>query len=180
MLKANMSLAKWESNSKKVSDMIYKEFEVKHLESESVKVLGIKWLASINCFSFDGLEIPDGQKVTKRTILSFIARLFDPVRVLTKFIMMIKILFQEIWILGMKRYIVPEDVQTSFVCWVKDLSQVQCWHIPRCYSKVTWGETDQIELHAFGDASEKGYGACVYIRIIKKGTPTVSFVISKW
>ena len=45
---------------------------------------------------------------------------------------------------------------------------------------MAWGETDQIELHAFGDASEKGYGACVYIRIVKKDTPpTVSFVISK-
>ena len=63
MLKAKMSLAKW--------------------ESESVKVLGMKWLPSIDCFSFDGLEIPDGLKVTKRTILSFIARLFDPLGVLT-------------------------------------------------------------------------------------------------
>ena len=90
MAKASMPLAKWTSNSQVVSDKIYQEISAKHLiPGESIKVLGTKWIAKNDTFSFDGVEVPIDIISTKRIVLSFIARLFDPLGLLNPFIMQI-------------------------------------------------------------------------------------------
>ena len=66
--------------------MLYREYEAKYMDAESIKVLGIKWMASIDCFSFEGIDIPNSLKITKRVVLSIIARMFDPLRFLTPFL----------------------------------------------------------------------------------------------
>ena len=81
--------------------MLYQEFESKHSDSESGKVLGMKWIASIDCFSFEGMLVPCDLRVTKRVILNSIARLFDPLGFLSLFFMLAKCLFQEILKLGL-------------------------------------------------------------------------------
>lgn len=181
MIKANFSLSKWESNSKEVSDMIYREFEGKHLDSESVKVLGMKWIPNEDCFSYEVLNVPLDFKVTKRSVLSCIARLFDPLGFLTPFVMWVKILFQELWILGVEwDGDVPPDIENRFNDWLKGVHLLQDWRVPRRYTNLTLKQLDRIEIHGFGDASEKGYGACVYIKAIREGHfPTVLLVISK-
>ena len=175
-----MSLAKWSTSSEQVSNRIYREAEAKHLDSESVKVLGMKWIASKDCFAFEGVEIPTGLKITKRVVLSLIARLFDPLGLLTPFIMLAKILFQELWKLGVEwDEEIPENIQVQFIQWVQGLAQLRHWQIPRCYTSVPW-QLEGIELHSFSDASEKGYGACIYVRVPKdKDSFTVALVIAK-
>ena len=36
-----------------------------------------------------------------------------------------------------------------------------------------------LEIHTFGDASESGFGACVYLKCIHEGEVKVSLVMSK-
>ena len=137
MSKASMSLTKWGSNSELVSDMLYQEFESKHLDSESVKVLGMKWIASIDCFSFEGMMVPNDLRVTKRVILSFIARLFDPLGFLSPFIMLAKCLFQEIWKLGLDwDEEVPVSIQKHFLHWVTGIEKL-CHGIVK-FLEITW------------------------------------------
>jgi hypothetical protein len=50
------SLAKCSSNSSVVSEMLFREFETKHLEADSVKILGMKWLTLLDCFNFNGVQ----------------------------------------------------------------------------------------------------------------------------
>ena len=59
----------------------------------------------------------------------------------------------------------PGDLQAAFERWLTGLKFLKKISIPRAYLSHPWSECEQdIELHAFGDASLKGYGACVYIR----------------
>ena len=181
MLEANMPLAKCASNNDVVSDMFFQEFGAKHVGSESVKILGLKWLTGPDCFSFDGLEVPVELTTTKRVVLSFLARLFDPLGFLTPFTMVPKILIQEMWQLGLDWDAdVPEGIHVQFLHWVSGLKLLHDWQIPRCYTSSPWTGLGGMELHSFGDASERGYGAVVYLRVPSgDGTFDVSIVTAR-
>ena len=97
-------------------------------------------------------------------VLSFIARLFDPLGLVTPFVMSIKCLFQELWKLGIAwDEEIPDSLESEFLNWCRGLKKLEEWKIPRSYTHLPWKEVTFHELHAFGDASQKGYGACVYL-----------------
>ena len=184
MSEAQMTLAKLGSSSEVVSEMLQKHFEDKHLGSDSIKVLGLKWLPQSDCFVFGGVDVPPDLLITKRVVLSFVSRLFDPLGFLNPFMIAAKILFQNLWKLGLQWDVpIPEELQQMFLSWIADLQLVKSWKIPRRYFQVPWKEATtatQFQLHAFGDASERAYGACVYLRVSKPdGSYSSSLVISK-
>ena len=176
MNKAGMSFSKWSSNSPVVAEMLHHQFRDKYVTAESMKVLGMRWSAQPDSFSFDCVSIPDGLIVTKRLVLSFIARLFDPLGFVTPFLMLAKCLFQEIWKQGLTwDQPIPESMQLLFLRWLDGMKHMKLWQVPRA-----WCDNENITLHAFGDASEKGYGACVYLAVrFSDGSITSSLVISK-
>ena len=181
MSQAGMSLAKWNSNSKVLVDKVCGESGSISREDEGVKVLGVMWNPAKDSFSFEGVGLPSSIVTTKRVVLSFIARMFDPVGFLTPFTLMAKCLFQCLWQLGLDwDQAVPEEISSSFCGWLSGLELLKSWQIPRCYCPVPWNELKGIELHCFGDASEKGYGAVVYLRFCHPdGTFSTAFVTSK-
>ncbi|XP_064653106.1 uncharacterized protein LOC135503461 [Lineus longissimus] len=73
----SLSLAKCNSNNEVIKYMFIHEFD-SHSGTVSTKILGLKWLKTEDCFAFDGVDIPTQIVTTKRVVLSFIARLFDP------------------------------------------------------------------------------------------------------
>ena len=132
MGQAKMSLAKWISNSEQVGDLLCREFQDKTVETDSFKVLGIRWLPGEDCFSFDGFEVPKDLCTTKRVVLSLLSKLFDPLGFLVPFIMMVKCLFQDIWRLGFAwDQVLPAELQEKFLCWVNGLKLLKKWRIPR-------------------------------------------------
>ena len=70
-----------------------RNFRIGDTGASSCKVLGLKCLSLNDCFTYDTLEIPKGLVITKRIVLSAIARLFDPLGLLSPVIMHAKILF---------------------------------------------------------------------------------------
>lgn len=181
--KASMSLTKWNSNSKTLRDQFNQSCN-NYDESEAMKILGMQWLSSVDCFAFDGLNfgLHDKFVSTKRAVLSAIARLFDPLGLISPFTMLAKILFQDIWRLGLGwDEVLPSEMQSQFQSWVKGTESLKSWKIPRCYfENVSWKSISGLEIHGFGDASEKGYGACVYLRIpLQDGSFKVSLVVAK-
>ena len=83
--------------------------------------------------------------------------------------MITKCLFYELWILGLQwDYEVPAELATRFKKWMKGLELLKHFSIGRRYDLSSWLSGDQrhILLHVFGDASERGYGAVVYIFVI--------------
>ena len=117
MSKARMCLTKWSSNLCEVRPMekSFNESELKYTESDALKVLGLKWNPVNDCFSFDSLASPNGMIITKQLILSFIARLFDPLGFLTPFSVKAKIIFQQILVLGIEwDTCIPDSLASEF------------------------------------------------------------------
>lgn len=57
---------------------------------------------------------------TKRTVLSFLARVFDPFGFISPFLMFPKIFFQDTWMLGLDwDDEIPRDQKNELVKWVK-------------------------------------------------------------
>ena len=177
---AGMALSKWNSNCKVLQD---KFNDHQYDDNDSVKILGMQWFTGTDCFSFNDINIFQFDILsTKRSVLSFIARCFDPLGFLSPFIMLAKILFQDIWRLGLKwDDPLPSELNSRFQKWLRGFGVLGTWKVPRCYFQdLAWKDVNALELHSFGDASEKGYGACVYLRTpICDGSYKVAFVISR-
>lgn len=181
MGQASMILSKWCSNREKVGELLSREFHDRACGEVSLKVLGLRWLASEDCFIFDGVSVSGELCITKRVVLSLVARLFDPLGFLTPFIMLAKCIFQEIWRMGLGwDELVPDTVRSRFLKWTEGIESMHEWKIPRNYTGGRWGDVMVFQLHAFGDASQIAYGACVYLRVqFKDGNWKSSLIFSK-
>ena len=180
MRSGGFALCKWTSNDPSVGKMLAREFTDKSAV-ESTKALGIRWLPSEDCFAFDGLVVPNGLVITKRIVLSFIARLFDPLGFANPFVVSIKILFQELWKLGIDwDKEIPAEQAERFMEWCQGLQALTKWRISRCYTQMSWGNICSIEIHGFADASQSAYGTCVYLACMYgDGVFKTSLVISR-
>ncbi|XP_044778770.1 uncharacterized protein LOC120285216 [Drosophila simulans] len=161
-------LRKWTSNNKSVLKDVPAEHllrsEFLDIDAESTaKTLGIWWRAKSDEFYFVPPDIVVESSYTKREVLSQIARLFDPAGWLAPFIIRSKMFMQEIWLqnLGWDDKLPTEMSQRwqSFLDEYSDLNQIR---VPRWI----WYQPEVIiEHHGFCDASQRAYGAAIYIRV---------------
>ena len=113
-------------------------------------------------FIYEIKRISLTNSIIKRTILSDIAKIFDPLGLLGPIILFAKKIMQEIW----KRKIewdeaVPSSVQYSWNEFCSQLNSIENITFDR---QIISFPAEIIELHGFCDASEIGYGACIYLR----------------
>ncbi|GFR99834.1 DUF1759 and Peptidase A17 and DUF1758 and RVT 1 d omain containing protein [Elysia marginata] len=116
-------LAKWGSNSTLVGDRVVRDLSKDCSETlPRLKILGISWSTSEDCFLFETFPVGEGIQFTKRLVLGMIARIFDPLGFLNTFIIGIKIMFQEIWRLGLSwDEPLPLNMQKQMSIWVEGL-----------------------------------------------------------
>ena len=165
MSKASMPLVKWGSNSPEVAEILHRDFRDKYLDRESFKVLGLLWLASDDCFTFRGSVLAPDLSITKRVVLSFFSKLFDPLGFAAPYVLQAKCLFQELWTLELDwDDEVPPEYRIRFLRWMDGFDVLKSWRIPRRYTPGRWDAIRRLQLHAFSDAPPKAYGACVYLR----------------
>ncbi|XP_043234481.1 uncharacterized protein LOC122387894 [Amphibalanus amphitrite] len=179
MAGAGMTLTKCVSNSAVVFDKTHAANGSG--ERESSKVLGVMWRSGEDVFSYEGLTVAADVTPTKRVVLSCIARLFDPLGFVAPFVMVAKSLFQELWQLGLAwDQVIPADRSQIFSDWLRGVDSLKQLRIPRCYSTSGWRHGEGVSLHAFGDASPRGYGAVVYLRTARPdGSGEVRLVLAK-
>nr|CAA09069.1 polyprotein [Drosophila melanogaster] len=98
----------------------------------------------------------------QRQVLSQIAKLFDPAGWLAPFIVRAKIFMQEIWLqeLGWDEN-VPNDLFQRWLNFLQSYSVFEQIRIPRWLS---FHPDFKVEHHGFCDASQKAYGAAIYVR----------------
>ncbi|XP_029171618.1 uncharacterized protein LOC114940982 [Nylanderia fulva] len=95
-------LRKWAANGTEMLEDVQSNDQAINMdhsleEDNNIKVLGISWLPQDDSFSFH-ISLPPTAVATKRSILSVIARIFDPLGWATPVVIVAKNLMQELWI----------------------------------------------------------------------------------
>lgn len=169
-------LKKWASNvpaalkDVPTMDKVDNLLEIREGEEPTIKTLGIGWNFQRDVFKISvSLPLPD--KLTKRTLLSFAAKIFDPLGWLAPVTLRAKLMIQELW----REKIdwdepVPQKIYDDFMKLRSDLNKLKDVEIPRCYE----AEAD-FQLIGMCDASGRAYGAAIYVKYGK----TVRLIASK-
>lgn len=127
------------------------------------KTLGLLWDPKLDIFKYSIKPI-SGNFWSKRTILSVIAKIYDPLGLLAPVVIIAKLLVQRLWQAKISwDESVPLDVHTAWLNFKSQLDNINHIVIPR---HVLIQSPVSIELHGFSDASEVAYGACLYIRSV--------------
>jgi hypothetical protein len=133
------------------------------------KVLGITWNAKTDQLSLkvktdlmktsasDPQHLED-LKLTKRMLLSEVARIYDPIRLAAAFTIRARIYLHELWQLGVGW----DEELPPVVKEVKEIQQLVYITFPGCLP--TTGAVCPPLLCIFPDASNVAFGACAYIR----------------
>lgn len=158
---ASMVLTKLNSNSALILDRA--PMSSRDSPPIFVSVLGMRWFSQEDCFNFS-FTVAEDVKITKRVILGYIARLYDPLGFISPFVVLAKCLFQTIWQLGLDwDDVVPKECACRFLRWLSGFPVLGNLKIRRCFLDSGWSNLDGLEIHSFGDASEGAYGAVVYL-----------------
>ncbi len=182
-----LKLHKWDSNSTEVLNSIPQEIRSTQPTSKLgdsdhfVKTLGMEYNSSQDCFRFSSADLSiDPSHLTKRSVLSDSAKIFDPIGLISCVTIVVKIIFQQLW----KRGIdwdepLPPDIQRHWMNWRECLSELSNLRIPRCYTPIHCQIVEQ-HLVGFSDASEMAYSGVVYLRSIDTaGEVHISLVMAK-
>ncbi|XP_058449054.1 uncharacterized protein LOC131429015 [Malaya genurostris] len=180
---AGFSLRKWSANHREV----LAQFPESYLEksaileldrSAPVKALGLLWKPESDEFLFKVPEWPENPISTKRSILSHVCSLFDPLGLISPVIILTKMLIQTLW----ERNFgwddpLPQILHERWTEISRQLTALKHLTIPRF---VFSDQMVSTEMHGFSDASQRAYGACIYFRSVTMcGTVTSRLVAAK-
>ncbi|XP_065084474.1 uncharacterized protein LOC135706749 [Ochlerotatus camptorhynchus] len=180
--KGGFKLRKWTSNQLSVlsglsSDEIGTQSSIKFEANETVKALGISWESESDNLHFDFKIHQHKGAPTKRSILSAISQLFDPLGLISPINIRGKMLMQRLWLLpcGWDDE-VPDYIANSWEEFAGQIPKVAYFRVSR-YALLP---NSIIQLHTFSNASESAYGACTYARCVDStGKIRVELLASK-
>lgn len=173
--KGGFQLRKWASNEAAVLEDLSVENRalqpsVDLDRNQTIKSLGLHWEPASDLLKYkivvpvDSTESP----VTKRSALSQIARLFDPLGLLGPVVISAKIFMQALWTLtdsngkpwGWDAEL-PLPMKERWHSYMSELSLLNKLRIERCILAL---KPAYVQYHFFSDASQQAYGVCCYIR----------------
>ena len=134
-----------------------------HLDGEQgVKTLGVSWNPSTDTINFQ-VKVSEKAIYTKRSILSNISRLFDPLGLASVVTIKARIALQGIW--KMKKFgwddPLPKEMQLAWRKLFAEIENLNTVQFPRCLQPPSVHGSP--ELHVFADASISAYGAAAYL-----------------
>ena len=163
------------------------EKEINIFKGDEEKVLGTLWNFKTDKFHFrvaaNLLKLDNSQnhvqKMTKRMILSQVARIYDPIGFAAAFIVRTKIEMQRLWQLGLDwDDELPIAVQKNLISLFQEIKELDSVSFDRCLTVVNAVEPPM--LCVFADASQDALGACAYTRQRKDdSTYAVKFIAAK-
>ena len=184
--KAGFHIKKWRSSSSKVLRSIPSELleimpdqELVDLHSASYpKALGLIWDSRQDSMATH-VELPADYSSTKRGVVSDIAKTFDILGWLSPVILVMKLLYRQLWVQQLDwDKEVPDDLKLQHENWRNNLPLLAGLRMPRHYFSKKKPKT--ITLHGFSDASMLAFSAVVYIRATySSGPPSSILVVSK-
>ncbi|KAJ8983233.1 hypothetical protein NQ317_005322 [Molorchus minor] len=155
-------LRQWASNEPTIissfdeSNCDNKVFEF-GIEKET-KTLGLKWSSKADNLMYNVDRNLGNSKITKRSILSQISRIFDPLGLLSPCIIIAKSLLQKLWSTKLTwDESLPNEAHTI---WLKFSAELLCLNDLKIPRHAICKEAKYLELHIFSDASSMAYGSC--------------------
>ncbi|XP_075167703.1 uncharacterized protein LOC142239825 [Haematobia irritans] len=161
---AGFKLRKWCANHRQLLQDIPQDDQEVNLDFEnaSIKALGLIWSPASDQFCLRAILQPVSV-IAKRSVISDVARIYDPLGIAGPVVVAAKIFIQQLW----EDQIswddeLPEDRTTKWHAFRNAVNTLDNTRIPR---HVFDGQTAQhIQMHVFVHATEKAYGAAIYIR----------------
>jgi hypothetical protein len=178
LARGGFELRKWASNVPSVLNSL-PETHLEHPlvfsnDDQGIKILGLLWDPHSDEFSFHTL--PFEGEVTKRTALSYIARIFDPLGFLAPIVSWMKMFLQQLWLSHVQwDDPLPPLLAQDWRDAVSDISVLSGFRVPRPFLAPHGIH----RLVGFCDASEKGYAAVIYLHTTTGATSLVSLMRAK-
>ena len=118
---------------------------------------------------------------TKHGVLPPISTLFNPLGLLSPFVLPVTVLTQELWKEKVKW---DEKIQDHHLQvwkqWTSSLPLTELIQVPCCYRNPEMPNNSTVQLHLFSDASEYAYSAVAYLRLNDHGGHVqCAFVLGK-
>lgn len=153
----SMNLREWSSND---ISFVEKLPACDRQQETIVKVLGITWNTSSDELTMKVPNVFSYSQITKRTVLSYTAMIFDPFGLFCPTILLLKLFLRKLTVGGYNwDDKLPDDVENEFKQLLLEVAPLSNFSINRHIRLSTI-----VELHCFCDASQNAYGICVYLR----------------
>ena len=138
------------------------------------RALGVVWDLQTDSFTFS-VSTKSATQLSRRKVLSIIASVFDPLGLVSPFVLKGKRILQDMCLVGLSwDDALPPDLEIRFQKWLSYVPSLLDIQITRSL-KPSGFIVSSCELHHFCDASSTGYGACSYLRLLDaSGTPFVN------
>ncbi|XP_065070928.1 uncharacterized protein LOC135695688 [Rhopilema esculentum] len=183
---AGFELHKWHSNDRslesfqeeidqcKASSQTYAKQQV-GTTSDETKLLGLAWDKREDTLAISFPEMPE--RVTKRTVLSGLALVYDPLGIVSPVLLTGKIIYRDICEEGLSwDKEITDQLQKRWQRFIKSLPERI--EIPRSVTPAK-ESVKGIDLHAFGDASGNGVSAAVYAVVEQDSGINQGLLVSK-
>ena len=168
------------SNCSEVLRSVRNEDRAPIQESGMYKTLGIQWNVEKDEFHLPlNYHKCDTGEITRRTLLSTLAKIYDPLGFISPLVHQAKLLLHQ---LCRDNYgwddMLPGDMLKKYKDWCGKCDKLGVVTRPRCVRSCK--EMIAPEIHHFADASSTGYAACSYLRFFDEdGNVHVTFMIGK-
>ena len=176
--KGGFNIRQWASNEQQIlNDLPTGSLHANFAPNmnHSLKTLGITWNAHDDKLYYTAHPINIADRVTKRNILSEIAKIFDPLGLLGPVVFYAKRLMQEVWRCNLQwDESVPQTIYTDWIQFIRQLESLDRISFDR---KLFVNNYCDVQLHGFCDASKAGYKACLYARSRNENGITISKLI---
>ncbi|XP_015126963.1 uncharacterized protein LOC107048337 [Diachasma alloeum] len=179
--RGGLNLRQWASNHPQLLESLPEgsvNLQLKSDKDATIKALGVHWDPQRDTIVYTVIPISKTVKLTKRSILSDLAKIFDPLGLLGPIVIRGKIIMQKL----RKEQIdwddpVPLNLHTEWKSYTDELMQLKDESFDR---KIIISNAKEIQLHGFCDASEKAYGACIYLKTMDdQGKSQTSLLCAK-
>uniref|UniRef100_A0A1B0CQ10 Peptidase A2 domain-containing protein n=2 Tax=Lutzomyia longipalpis TaxID=7200 RepID=A0A1B0CQ10_LUTLO len=180
MSRGGMNLRKWTaSDPRLLEDLPQNQIESKYLnltDDEVLKALGVGWNPITDKIQYT-VRAPTAGQLTKRKILSDVAAIFDPIGLLAPIMIAAKMFVQRLW----KEKLdwddpIPSIIADEWNTFLHNLPDIGKIEIERFFG---YEPGSNVQLHGFADASEKGFGAVIYVRVSTRETTKVTILTAK-
>ncbi|XP_045453524.1 uncharacterized protein LOC123662768 [Melitaea cinxia] len=162
-------LHKWASNCNSVLKNVNKNCQnLNELDLQKheiyVKTLGITFDIEKDVFKSTCPDSYISRNDSKRDILSYISKFYDPLGLIGPIFVHAKVIMQKLWATNTGwDSTPPDDIRHTWVNFTKSLTQMEPLSITRC---VKLSNSITTQLIGFADASSVAYGCCLYLRSI--------------